>query len=427
MGGGFVSRKLLFAVYCFIVLIFLLQAELKTLPLLEKDLHFEKIKKPIHGATFRYDLAESSFSALSTYRGGAERLGQVTVLAPEFSPFALKWKVAQLNNGIHRASKSSPAADQDGFYVADDTGYVRAYDWQGRLRWQFYNNVSSRGFHSTPLTDKSSLYIGDYAGYFYSLNKTTGKLRWITKAGITVGSSPFLHDGRLYVGVELADPNGFLLALDARTGDWVWTSGLVGNHPHSSPSLDLQHEQILMGSNTGALQAYNIKNGNTLWSFTTRNDIKCAALVHKDLAYFVSWDGYFYAVHTPSGVLRWKTALDDGGMSCPSLSADGQFLAVTGARKNFVINATNGLPLWSSGILDRQARAQASPLILSYQQQEVVLFLCENQALCFHDLRSGRVLQKIKLESDFSSSPVYYEGHLLLATSGKDGLLVLTQ
>ncbi|WP_295899569.1 PQQ-like beta-propeller repeat protein [uncultured Bdellovibrio sp.] len=423
------NKKILLSLYSLLIVGLLIRAEVKTLPLLEKDLHFEKLKTPVKGSTLQYELStEENKKAVSTYRGGPERLGVASVTTSDrFYPFQIKWKVAKLNNGIHRASKSSPAVDDSGFYIADDTGYLRAYDWNGKLLWQFYNDVSSRGFHSTPLTDSDSIYIGDYAGYFYGLNKQTGKIRWITKTGVTIGSSPFMHEGHLYVGVELADPNGYLLAIDAKSGNWLWTSPLIGNHPHSSPALDLLHKQILLGSNTGQMQAYELSTGKNLWSFQTKDDIKCAALIHKDKAYFVSWDGFFYALDSASGVLRWKTALDDGGMSCPSLSADGKRLAITGYKKNFVLNSESGQILWTSKIEDRNARAQASPLILSYRQQEAVIFLCEDKALCVHDLATGTVLQKIKLESTFSSSPVYYNGHLFLATSGKDGLLVLTQ
>ncbi|WP_374079314.1 PQQ-binding-like beta-propeller repeat protein [Bdellovibrio bacteriovorus] len=423
------NKKILLGIYSLVVIGFLIRAEIKTLPLLEKDLHFEKLKIPVEGATLRYKLSEESTkTVLSTYRGGPERLGHVLISdKSHFSPFQLKWKVARLNNGIHRASKSSPAADDTGFYVADDTGYLRAYDWDGRLRWQFYNGTSSRGFHSTPLTDNDSVYIGDYAGYLYSLNKNTGAIRWATKAGVTLGSSPLMYDGKLFVGVELADPDGFLLSIDAENGDWLWTSPLIGNHPHSSPVLDLTHGKILMGSNTGEMKAYDLKTGEHLWSFATKDDIKCSALVYKGTAYFVSWDGFFYAINSDSGVLRWKTALDDGGMSCPSLSSDGKRIAITGYKKNFVLSSETGKILWSSDILNREARAQSSPLVLGYSQQDAVVFLCEDQAVCVHDMNSGEVLQKIKMESTFSGSPVYYKGHFLLATSGKDGLLVFTQ
>ncbi|UXR66025.1 PQQ-like beta-propeller repeat protein [Bdellovibrio bacteriovorus] len=420
--------KMVLALYSLLIAVLLVRAEVKTWPLLGPDWRFAKLAKPAQGATVTYDLSpRTDRSAQSTYRSDAQRSGRTESSLPRFKDLSLLWKIPNLNNGIHRASKSSPAVDPEGFYIADDTGFVRAYNWQGELRWQFYSGVSSRGFHSTPLTDQDSLYIGDYAGFLYSLNKSSGQIRWITKTGVTVGSSPLLHAGVLYVGVELADPDGYLLAIEARSGRWIWTSPLLGNHPHSSPSLSQDGQLLLMGSNTGAMAAYDLHTGKNLWSFATNDDIKCSALINKDRAYFTSWDGFLYAVDNHTGKMIWKTVLDGSAMSCPSLNKSGDILIITGFAKNFAIRTANGTPLWDSAIVGRDLRAQASPLIISYSSQEVAITLCENRSLCVQDVQSGTVLQKVKMQSDFSGSPVYWDGKLLLSTSGEDGLLVLSQ
>lgn len=422
-------KMTLFGVYCLVILGLLVRAELKTLPLLNNDLTFERMPAPIPGATLTYDLSsKENRLALSTYRGGPQRSGLAISSANQYETFTLKWQVPQLNNGIHRASKSSPAADVHGFYIADDTGFLRAYDWNGKLLWQFYTGVSSRGFHSTPLTDEDSVYVGDYAGYLYSLNKSTGSLRWLTKTGVTIGSSPLMKNGILYVGVELSNPDGYLLAVSAKDGKWLWTSPFIGNHPHSSPTLNLKQDLLLMGSNTGALQGYDLKTGKVRWRFQTQSDIKCAALIHADRAFFSSWDGYIYAVNSDTGALIWKTALDQGGsMSCPSINADGTLLAATGYKENFVLHTKDGKILWQKEIANRTTRAQASPLIISYGQQEAVAMLCKEKAVCLYDLKSARELQALPLQGDFSGSVVYYKQHLLLATTGPDGLLIFTQ
>ncbi|UOF02475.1 outer membrane protein assembly factor BamB family protein [Bdellovibrio reynosensis] len=420
-------KKIIFIVYCILILGLLTWVEYKTLPLLKSDFSFEKLATAVTASPLQYSVTDPS-QATSMYRGNAARWGRVDISSQdEFLPFSLKWQVKNLNNGIHRASKSSPAVDDEGFYVADDTGFVRAYDWQGQLKWQFVSAVATRGLHSTPLVDKDSIYFGDYAGFIYCLNKHDGSIRWITKAGMTIGSSPLLHDGVLYVGVELNGPDGFLLALNAKNGAWLWNSNLIGNHPHSSPALDDSNNLIFMGSNTGFLQAFDLKNGKHFWDFASKDDIKCSPLVMNESVYFSSWDGFIYSVKAKSGKLNWKTALDGGSMSCPSISRDGKTVAITGAKQNFVLDADTGKIQWISNIENIANRAQSSPLILSYEKKETVVFLCENQGLCFYDLQSGKLQQMIKLTGTFSSSPVYHKGHLFLATSGADGLLVLTQ
>lgn len=421
------NKKIGFALYVAVILVLLAWAEYRTLPLLKEDFSFEKLNTPVVSTSLQYSLTEPA-QATSTYRGNPNRWGRVDIAGKDlFSPFTLKWQVKNLNNGIHRASKSSPAVDNEGFYIADDTGFLRAYDWQGNLKWHFFSGVSTRGFHSTPLVDKDSIYFGDYAGFIYCLNKHDGSTRWMTKAGMTIGSSPLLHNGILYVGVELNGPDGFLLAVDAKNGNWVWNSAFLGNHPHSSPALDSTNGLLYIGSNTGMLQAFDLKDGKEHWSFASKDDIKCSPLVMNESVYFSSWDGFIYSVDTKKGTLKWKTALDGGSMSCPSISRDGKTIAITGAKQNFVLDSESGKIHWVSTIENIANRAQSSPLILSYEKEETVVFLCDHQGLCFYDLQSGNLKQVIKLTGGFSSSPVYFNGHLFLATSGADGLLVLTQ
>lgn len=422
------TKKILIGIYSLVIIILIARAEFITWPLLDSDLTFKRRPHPIHGATYEGSLSsESTRKALSTYREGFERQGRVTVPQAGFKDFKILWKVENLNNRIHKASKSSPAVDQDGFYIADDSGYLRAYNWQGNLRWQFYSGVSSRGIHSTPLTDQDSVYFGDYAGYIYSLDKSNGKIRWITKAGITIGSSPLLVNDTLYVGVELADPDGFLLALEARTGKWKWTSEFTGNHPHASPVFDQKNGLLIMGSNSGEMKAYDIADGKTKWIFKTGRDIKCAGALQNGKMYFASWDGFVYSLASESGTLQWKSPLDDGSMSCPSLNADGTRLAIAGYKKNFVLDTADGKVLWSRDILNQEVRSQASPLILTFQANESVIFLCELGSVCIQDLKTGAIQQAIKLQDSFSASPVYFNGYLLLATTAKDGLLILNQ
>lgn len=420
-------RKTLFIIYSIIILILLARAEYQTLPLLDTNGSFLGAPMPIHGATLVYEKSPLEQKAVeSIYRDTVSRQGFVKSES-NFSPFRLLWRVQKLNNSIHGASKSSPAATKEDFFIADDSGYLRAYDSRGQIAWEFYTGISSRGMHATPVVSSDTVYIGDYAGYFYALNRKTGAVRWLTKAGVAVGSSALLYKNRIYVGIELDGPDGFLLALDAQNGQWLWTSEYTGNHPHSSPSLSVEKEVLLMGSNTGEMVAYDLLTGTKKWSFKTGSDIKCAAAIANDTAYFTSWDEHLYAIRLEDGHLAWKLQLDGRAMNCPSVNESGDIVIASGHYSHYAVDTKNGDVLWKYEIPHQEKLVLSSPLIIGFKDKEVALLTCDETQLCLIDIKTKSVLQRIEMGGALTSSPVYRDGKLYLATLGNEGLLVFTQ
>lgn len=420
-------RKILFIIYSGIILLLLARAEYQTLPLLSANGSYIGAAQPIQGATLVYEASPlKQDNVESVYRENSSRQGFVKSDVI-FSPFKLLWRVQKLNNAIHGASKSSPAVTSKDFFIADDSGYLRAYNNSGHISWEFYTGLSSRGMHATPVVSSDTVYIGDYAGYFYALNRKTGTVRWLTKAGVAVGSSAFLYKNKIYVGIELDGPNGFLLALDAQSGQWLWTSSLTGNHPHSSPSLSAEKDLILMGSNTGEMVAYELSTGKQKWKFQTGSDIKCAAAISNNTAYFTSWDEYLYAVDIDDGNLRWKLRLDGRAMNCPSVNEPGDTVIASGHYSHYAVNAQSGEVLWKFEIPHQEKLVLSSPLIIGFTGQEVVLLTCDETQVCLFDIKTQKILQRIEMGGALTSSPVFRDGKLYLATLGDEGLLIFNQ
>ena len=420
-------KKIIFSVYSVIILLLLARAEYQTLPLLSANGSYAGTPMPIQGATLIYEASPLKQDEIeSVYRENLSRQGFIKSEST-FYPFQLLWRVPKLNNAIHGASKSSPAVTKEDFFIADDSGYLRAYSGDGQINWEFYTGISSRGMHATPVVSSDSVYIGDYAGYFYALNRKTGTVRWLTKTGVAVGSSALLYKNKIYVGVELDGPDGFLLALDAQNGQWLWTSSYAGNHPHSSPALSIENELLLMGSNTGAMIAYDLNTGNKKWSFQTGSDIKCAAAISNNTAYFTSWDEHLYAVRVGDGNLQWKLRLDGRAMNCPSVNESGDIVIASGHYSHYAVNAQNGDVLWRFEIPHQEKLVLSSPLIISFRGQEVAPLICDETQICLFDITTKKILQRIEMGGTLTSSPVFRNGKLYLATLGNEGLLIFDQ
>jgi outer membrane protein assembly factor BamB len=91
------------------------------------------------------------------------------------------------------------------------------------------------GLYSSPVVSGGMVFIGARTGVFYAINETTGKLVWKrtfapilgTTCGpqgftstATVAPDPTSGDPTVYV----ASPDGYLYALNAATGETVWSS-----------------------------------------------------------------------------------------------------------------------------------------------------------------------------------------------------------
>jgi PQQ-dependent dehydrogenase (methanol/ethanol family) len=157
----------------------------------------------------------------------------------------------------------------------------------GRLRLAYAFQLGSlRSNESTPLVIGDTMYVSTSWGprYVYALDAATGALKWkyepeipddvlqfaccdVNNRGVTYA------DGKIFVGRL----DGMLVALDAKTGEELWTTQVVDYKQGSvitSPPLVVKNLVItgFGGGEYGArgsLQAYNIKTGKQVWKTWT--------------------------------------------------------------------------------------------------------------------------------------------------------------
>ncbi|HXW07937.1 MAG TPA: PQQ-binding-like beta-propeller repeat protein [Vicinamibacterales bacterium] len=158
-----------------------------------------------------------------------------------------------------------------------------------------------------------SLFFADVAANVYSLDASTGQLRWKKKVDdhpvARVTGTPRLHENRLYVPVSSieefagADPRypcctfrGSVVALDARTGNQIWKTYTIADVPRpttknkvgtqlygpsgaaawSSPTLDAARKTIYIGTGdsysnpaaatSDAIIALDLESGAIKWA-----------------------------------------------------------------------------------------------------------------------------------------------------------------
>ena len=322
-----------------------------------------------------------------------------------------EWRTKRLNRAEYSASKSSPAVDEKNIYVGLDTRAIVALDrLTGQVKWSYYTRFSKNGIHGSPTIDtkRNLVYIGAYDGWIYALDRNSGKLVWNTKLGDYIGSSPTLYNDTVYIGVEMRAPDGYIVGVDADTGKEVFRSNKLGNHPHSTPTIDPESGCIFIGENNGHLYCYWLSNQTERWRFKTSDDIKSTALVNEGVVYITSWDVYLYAINISTGKSIWTHHSGYRSMSSPTIDPENKIVYYGNhGGKIYAINANTGKRKWVHTTGDR---IQSSPTLV--KDTNTLIIGSNDSNIYLLDATTGRLKQKIPLLSGLSGVPVTVGEHL---------------
>jgi len=292
--------------------------------------------------------------------------------------------------------RSSPAIAGDTlFYPAGASGKVLALHVEsGCVQWSYDAGAALRGSAvlSGALDDGSQLlYVSDERARLHAVNPLTGERRWLIDGTIDEGvhsrltGVPMYHDQRLYVPVsasgvqrggepthECCDGRGGVLALDAASGERIWTyvtmppaeytgqrnsvgvrlRGPSGAPIWSSPGLDPERRQLYVttGENTSlpatdtsnAIIALDMDTGEQRWLFqAVANDVWNMACTGRE-----------YGPNCPSEQDSIIKDWDFGGAAIRVTLADGSERLVAGQKSGhlWALNPDNGELVWQQRV-----------------------------------------------------------------------------
>ena len=329
------------------------------------------------------------------------------------------WKSDALAKGAYSASKSSPAVDEMSVYVGVDDGKLYALSREdGSVRWSFvarrhrweshYRLWDKKGIHGTPAVDEGRVYVGDYDGWLYAVDKRTGALVWEAKLGDAIGASPVLAGGQIFISVEYRGPEGRVWVLRADTGARVWASPGLGDNPHGSVSIDAERGLLFVGANSEELFCFDVKARRGRWRYDTGGEIKSTPAVGPDLVYITSWDHRLHAVDIETGDCVFEVETGGPVQSSPSLY-DGRVFFGSGDGTVYAVDARTGRHLWT---FEAGAAIDASPTVLPADGALVIG--ARNRTVFLLALAGGAELWRTTLDGDFTSVPVAVGSSLLL-------------
>ena len=333
-----------------------------------------------------------------------------------------------------------------------------------RLAWRI-NTGSRNQSANSPILYRRKLYVGTHLcdatpnpPALLCISPSTGRRVWQCALDGDVIFSPAAFDGKVFVTTN----RGTTYALDAKSGDVIWSRNMWGKHSTSeyhkfpapvipydgnlivpceygpvamhdgktgkvlfrhevSPvnkrylyfSGPFPHRGVLYWANRYSTLAQDLASGRTLWEVNTRE------LGTRGVAMGVVRDGGFYqnsatsvmAFDCKSGRLLWHRPTRSGCWAVAS-PVVGEDRVIGGGVERVCLSRRNGEVLWTFGtrLTRRQAArnrdhtlgGQSTPCVAG----DVVYFGGENGYLYALDVKTGRLLWKYAVGLPVKSSPI---------------------
>jgi len=214
---------------------------------------------------------------------------------------------------------------------------LHAFDLSnGEEQWRFptFNWILSQ-----PVVDNYIVYFGSIDGSIYALDARCGALVWSYRVGkylnyapsIVSGSiaceavcgAPLVANETLYCGAD----DGFLYALDARTGKERWafqTEKWVWGRP-------MLHEGVLIvASAASRIYGLDAESGKKLWQLATGNANYASVVAARNLALIACTNGCLYGVNPATGEAAWTFVAEAGLRAAPVVDAEKIYLPTCG-------------------------------------------------------------------------------------------------
>lgn len=310
-------------------------------------------------------------------------------------------------------SRLKPASGYGKLFVADRVGEVVAFDsksgeqiWQVDVRkldgswlnW-FGINLAPPARISGLVASYEHVYVGTENGQIIALDEKSGKEKWRAEVEGEVLAPAIAEDGKVIVNLG----SGKTAAVDAKTGEMVWTS--ISDVPSltlrgvSSPAYT--QGGVFVGSAGGKIITYNAKNGQLAWDLPIAKaqgatelarivDIDATPIISGFNLYALSAGGSLSMVDIRNARLAWKR--EYRGYQNMFLYA-GSLIISDDRSVIYAVDSRNGVEKWANTKL-RNRRVTAAAVISGY----VVVGDFEGY-IYFLDVNSGEIKYSTQLSS----------------------------
>ncbi len=263
-----------------------------------------------------------------------------------------------------------------------------------------------------------TVYIAGVDGFLRALDARTGTTRWRVGLGDSLSDgSPATGGGRVYV----AGFGTLTLAFDATTGRPLWQAD-NGHLPTAPPTYF--RGLVLVPSDGNFLSCYDAATGKLYWRFQSEDALAdfwpttgAAAVAGRTAYVALGASAEFMAIDVVTGLKRWEYAVRERPAGAPVLAAGAVYVA-TASGHILSLNAADGALRWEAALPQGVGKGtRASPVVAGGR-----LFIGSDDGRLYAlSTRTGRRLWTFRTEAPVLSAPIVADSVLYLP--GDDSLL----
>ena len=210
----------------------------------------------------------------------------------------------------------------------------------GKVRWRKRIGASE----TSPLLVDGKLYVGDWNGKIWAIDADSGDTLWTFQTKGQVKAALTLSGGRLYA----ASYDHYLYALDVRNGKLLWRAkaqprlGKLGTF-YSTPAA--AYGRVYIGSTDRKVYSYGASTGKLRWSHRTGGFVYGSPAIWRKRVYVGSYDKHFYAFDAATGEIVWRFKAN-GPISGSATVMGGRVYFSTLRDRTYALDARTGKELW---------------------------------------------------------------------------------
>jgi outer membrane protein assembly factor BamB len=269
------------------------------------------------------------------------------------------------------------------------------------------------------------------AGEVVALNPETSGEYWRVWVGAPVRAAPSYSEGRVFV----VNYDNKLYALDARTGETLWTHSGIAEETQllGSASPAIADGLVVVAYSSGEIYALRVENGRQVWSDTlgfggqfgpmaSLGDINGHPVIDNGLVYAVSQAGRLVAIDLRNGERLWEQ--DYSSVQTPWIAGDFLYM-VTSEGDVLCLSRSDGRIRWVRPLPryeDPEDRLDpifwSGPLLVS---DRLIVVGSHGEALSISPY-TGRYLGRVTMPGDVELAPIAANGLVYVLTN--DGELI---
>ncbi|MCU4717263.1 outer membrane protein assembly factor BamB family protein [Halapricum hydrolyticum] len=234
---------------------------------------------------------------------------------------------------------STPAVADGTVFVGVDNN-LRAVSVDGSESQTYLSAGTDERIETSPVVADGIVYAGVRGnnGTLYALDATSGDEVWTSRTWAPIRSSPAVAGGVVYVGNDF----GRVYAVDAADGTDLWKVN-VSDDPIRS-AVVVGDETIYVADAAGVLHA--IRNEESHWSRDLGVPVDVSPAAADGTVYVPDSDGTLHALDPEDGSERWTASVDGTGTT--PIVASGVVFVGTDAGTIYAFDATDGTELYTA-------------------------------------------------------------------------------